>query len=603
MRRPRFPIAIKFMLGFALAALLPMALLAIFAFRSLSASHEGRELERRKEIVGSVRNEMGLFVDDTKNQLRSISTSFDVRKNLLPALDNPLYSQNEFIQRAEFLLRASGFDFLDFIDSNGLIRARGQDTDDFNVQSAETGLIRALRNADNQIVRITRRETVDSAPMPSMEVISPVADADGKVIGIVIGGYYLDRAFFNRLGRPGSDGAVILVDSDMNGLGSNLQSEKENGYFDFLSEQTPDKFAYPLRDENPDWNSVNYMGNAIAAESLAEWFDPSTPVLLIVTFPQDEFRTFISAISKSLYVYSILAAILALVAGLILASSISAPIRQLTSRANEFAQTGMFKPFKIRSGDEVEALVHTFNDMAEELETNTRRLIQAEKIAAWRDVARKLAHEIKNPLFPIRLNVETLQRFYGKDQKAFDETFNEATNTIIEEVDHLKRLADEFSSFARMPKPLLASGDLNKTLAKTMEMFPSDEVTTYKLELAEDLPLVMFDEEQLRMALVNLIKNGAESFDGKPGTVTVSTHNLDEENKVLIEISDNGPGLSDDAIRKIFTPYYTTKESGTGLGLAIVENIVNDHSGKIWAQSELGEGTSIFITLNAAEEA
>ena len=104
------------------------------------------------------------------------------------------------------------------------------------------------------------------------------------------------------------------------------------------------------------------------------------------------------------------------------------------------------------------------------------------------------------------------------------------------------------------------------------------------------------------MALVNLIKNGAESFDENGGTVTITTQDVPEKKKILIEISDDGPGLSEDDIDRMFTPYYTTKETGTGLGLAIVENIINDHSGKIWAQSELGKGTSFFISLNVIEE-
>lgn len=600
MNRPGFPIAVKLMLGFALAALLPMALLAVFAFRSLEASHEGREQERRKEILSGVKIEIELFIENTQNQVESIASSFDVRKNLSMELDNPYFSQNEFIQRAGFLLSASGFDFLDFIDADGLIRARGQAPDDFNTLFDNIPPLDTL-DATRILVRISHRKSASEKLTPSLEIIASVIGTDGELVGIVVCGYYLEQEFFNRLGRPGGEGGVILTDGDFNGLGSSLPNDVETQFFKYISQIQSYQLAYPLREENPDWGKANYKGNILAAESLSEWFDVSTPVYLIVIFPQDEFRSYLADITNSLFLYSILAALLALFVGLILASGISAPIRRLSLRALEFAQTGKFTTFKIQSKDEVEALVRSFSQMADELETNTRRLIQAEKLAAWRDVARKLAHEIKNPLFPIRLNVENLQRLYGKDQKAFDEAFGEATGTIMEEVDILKKLADEFSSFARMPKPLLEQGDINESVRKVMEMFPSDKKVIYEINLADELPEVMFDADQIRMALVNLIKNGAESFDSKGGTVTIATHDVPDKRKILIEIGDDGPGLSESDIDRMFTPYYTTKESGTGLGLAIVENIINDHGGKIWAQSELGEGTTFFISLDAVE--
>jgi len=589
------------MLLVAGAALLPMALLTVFAFKSLSASHEVREQERRKEVLIGVKKEIELIVKNTENQVGSIASSFDVRKNLSIELDNPYFSQNEFIQNAGFLLSASGFDFLDFIDESALYRARGQAPDDFNRESGEQELLDMMDNAGKGLIRINWRETIGERQIPSLEAVSPVVDTDTEVVGMVLGGHNLDEDFFNRLGRPGGEGGVILTDGHLNGLGSNLPESEEVLFFDYISELTNDDLVYPLRDENPNWKKANYIGNIVAAEPLNEWFDEKSPVFLIVTFPQDEFQSYLSDLTHSLIVYSGLAAILALVVGLILASGISAPIRRLSARALEFAQTGTFKPFKVRSADEIEALVRSFKQMADELEANTRRLIQAEKLAAWRDVARKLAHEIKNPLFPIRLNVENMQRFYGKDEKAFDETFKEATSTILEEVEHLKRLADEFSSFARMPKPLLESGDINGFVSKIMEMFPSIDKIKYETELGDNLPGVMFDEGQFKMVLVNLIKNAAESFDGNSGIVSVSTHNIPEDAQVLIQISDNGPGLSESELEKVFTPYYTTKESGTGLGLAIVENIINDHAGKIWAQSQPGDGTTFFITLNVVE--
>jgi signal transduction histidine kinase len=599
-RRPRFPIAIKLTLSFAIVALLPIALIALFAFRSLTASHEERENQRRKEVLTGVKNEIKLFIDETRQQVTSISNYAAIQRYLTAELYSQDYFQQDFINLGEFLLGASAFDFLDFVDTNGIIRVRGQDPNDFNSETfKDVALFNEFENPRVPVVRITRRETIDDRIVPSLEVIMPVMNFRNSIGGLVIGGHYLDEDFFHKLGNPGNEGAVILVDSTGNGIGSNFKSvETEDAFFNQIAGIGIDGLVFPLTDENPDWKKAEFNRNILAAVSLEDLFTGSEPVYLVVTYPQGEFTSFLDSISYSMYAASLLAAGFALLAGLILAGSISAPIRRLSAAAKHFAQTGTFKPMKIKSADEIEDLVKSFSDMAEELDVNTRRMIQAEKLAAWRDVARKLAHEIKNPLFPIRLNIETLQKYHKSDPQAFEETFTDATSTIMEEVDHLKRLADEFSSFARMPKPLLEPNDLHKSLKKIEEMFRSDNTITYEFEIPDDLPSVIFDDDQLRMALVNLIKNASESFDGKPGTVSVYAHSLPEENKVLIGISDTGPGLDDDELKKIFTPYYTTKESGTGLGLAIVENIINDHGGKIWAESQKGDGTTFFITLN-----
>ena len=603
MRGIRFPIALKLTLGFAFVALLPMALLIAFAFRSLVQSHEEREWERRRDVLTKVSAEIELMVNQTKSQLGSMADDNEVREGIIPPLDMVLERQNALIQRSQFLLRASGLDFLDFIGSDGSIRASAEDPSKYNVQSGEERLLESLKGSPDAspIVRIRRRET-EAGAIPALEVITPVIYRGGTE-ALVMGGHFLNKSFFSRLGVIGGQGVVILTDGNLVGLGSNLDPGNAESFFQYLSRLKPEDLNYPLDEkkslENP---SAVYNDYLLTGASLDRFFDPSTPVYLVIAFPVGDFKAFILDISKSLLFYSALAALLALIFGLIMARSISAPIRRLSQRALEFAETGKFRSFPARSGDEVSALVQSFHQMAEELEANTRRMIQAEKLATWRDVARKLAHEIKNPLFPIRLNVENMQRFYKSDLKSFDETFTESTDTILEEVEHLKRLADEFSSFARMPKPLLVPGDLNRAVKHVMEMFPSDDKITYICDLDEGIPEVLFDESQLRMALINLVKNGAESLDGKPGTVMVNTHNLPEERKVLIEVSDTGPGIPAEKLHAIFTPYYTTKEGGTGLGLAIVENVINDHGGKIWAQSQPGEGTTFFITLNTVEK-
>lgn len=599
MQRLKIPIAVKLAILFALVALLPMGLLTAFAFRSLAMSHSKREWDHRKQVLQEVSAEIDLIIKETKSQLASIAEDREIKEGMIPPLERMIERQNALIQRAGSLLKTSGLDILDFIDTNGLLRACGDDPSKYNIPSGEEKLVASILNSPepSTIVRIKWRDT-NFGYIPALEVIEPIRHM-GTVGAIVIGGHFLDRNFFSRIGVLGGEGAVILVDGEMNMLGSNLNQQKAERFNLYISSLRPEDLLYPL-DEKEDLDSARASIDdyVLTAASLNNLFDSSTPVYLLIAFPESELREFLSDITASLIRYSLIATLLALAIGLIMARSISAPIKRLTQHAIEFAQTGHFKSFPIRTRDEISTLVKSFGQMADELEVRTNRMIQAEKLAAWRDVGRKLAHEIKNTLFPISINIENLKRYHGKDQETFDKLFPEASKIILEEVKRLKELTDEFSAFARMPKPILIPGDLNRVIKKVMELFPSDDKIQYSCELDETIPEVMFDEKLLHMVLINLIKNGAESLNNSGGFVSVSTHNLPEEGKVLIEVSDSGPGIPSEIMDKIFTPYFTTKEGGTGLGLAIVQSVINDHGGKVWAQSEGGQGTTFFITLN-----
>jgi len=254
----------------------------------------------------------------------------------------------------------------------------------------------------------------------------------------------------------------------------------------------------------------------------------------------------------------------------------------------------------IESNDEVGQLARDFNQMTEQLAEQRDRMIQAERVAAWRELARRLAHELKNPLFPLQITVENMQRARQTTPEQFDEVFRESTTTLLSELGNLKAIIGRFSDFAKMPAPELEPIDLNQIVRDVVQLFGAQmhadgrSPIEANLLLNAHLPPVPADPEQIRRALSNLILNALDAMP-QGGTLSISTDSLDR--KVSLEISDSGEGLTEEECDRLFTPYYTTKQHGTGLGLAIVQSVVSDHKGTITVHSQPGKGTTFRIEL------
>lgn len=242
---------------------------------------------------------------------------------------------------------------------------------------------------------------------------------------------------------------------------------------------------------------------------------------------------------------------------------------------------------------EVGLLVEAYNQLVHDLQLSRERLVHSERLAAWRDVARKIAHEIKNPLTPIQTAVESLQRH--RDHAEFPKHFDQSSAIILQEIDRLKRFVNEFAQFARLPQFVFEPADLNALIQAVGALHePMNPRVSLRYELGE-IPRPAVDSGQLTAALTNLVKNAYEAMpDG--GTLTLRSRKATPED-VAIECEDTGPGLSEKARAKLFTPYFTTKSTGTGLGLAMVHEIVRAHQGTIQVDSEPNHGTLIVITL------
>ncbi len=231
---------------------------------------------------------------------------------------------------------------------------------------------------------------------------------------------------------------------------------------------------------------------------------------------------------------------------------------------------------------------------------NLTQLIKAQKIATWKEVAQRVAHEIKNPLTPIQLSAERIIKTLKKQDSNSPAVIEEGAKTIIQETRTIKSMVDEFSNFARMPKVDLRSADLRLLIEQTVALFSGIFAQVeFEAELAADLPAsLQLDPEQMKRVLINIFDNAIEAMD-KKGKIRVRAVFEKKQQQVSIEISDTGPGISTEDKTKLFLPYFSTKKKGTGLGLAIVNQIVREHNGSIRAENVQPTGAKFTIQLPA----
>ncbi len=231
------------------------------------------------------------------------------------------------------------------------------------------------------------------------------------------------------------------------------------------------------------------------------------------------------------------------------------------------------------------------------------QLLKAQRMAAWREVARRIAHEIKNPLTPIQLSAQRLRRRYLDRFADDDSVFDECTSMIIKQVDDLKNLVNEFSSFARMPASNPSLNNLNDVLNEALVLFQEGhKEIDFQLQLEPDLPVFSLDQEQIKRVIINLLDNAVAAVNGDGQIVMETSYNKDLE-MVTLKVSDNGCGIHPEDKPRLFEPYFSTKKSGTGLGLAIVSTIVSDHNGYIRVRDNEPQGTHFIVELPVTKEA
>lgn len=295
--------------------------------------------------------------------------------------------------------------------------------------------------------------------------------------------------------------------------------------------------------------------------------------------------------------FTLLLILITMSIAVIISGSLTSPLSML---GEGLASVGVGKKSEhlvYRGNDEIGELVRQYNRMVDEIEESTHKLANSEREYAWREMAKQIAHEIKNPLTPMKLNVQLLFKSWKDKAPGFDRLLERFTKNQIEYIDNLSSIASAFSSFAKMPGNNPVELNLLDQIRTTLELFKNTDNVSFSVHWPHETRVMIFaDREHLNSVFANLIKNGIQSIPpGKPGNIKVS---LEIQNdKVIVSFSDNGSGIPEDLRGKLFTPNFTTKSSGMGLGLSIAKKYIENANGRIWFESEDDKGSVFIIEL------
>lgn len=305
-----------------------------------------------------------------------------------------------------------------------------------------------------------------------------------------------------------------------------------------------------------------------------------------------EISTFIVAFIN-LYVLLFLASIIAAV---FIANQITRPLVVIRENLQKMELGKHNEPIHYNRKDEIGSLVKEYNKKVDELAVSADLLARSERESAWREMAKQIAHEIKNPLTPMKLNIQYLQRAKGKNEE-YNAFLERVTATLIEQIDNLSNIATEFSNFAKIPTARNQVFCLSEQLQKTIDLYETHNRAQIVFDAnGFECIQVNADREQLSRAIINLIRNGIQSVpEDKMGNISLKLNR--REHMAVVRVKDDGAGIPLEMREKLFSPSFTTKTSGMGLGLSIVKNIVENFSGKIWFKTEIGVGTSFFLEI------
>ena len=311
----------------------------------------------------------------------------------------------------------------------------------------------------------------------------------------------------------------------------------------------------------------------------------------------DDMERELSTMIVSLVNLFVVFMLLSILIAVLLSERMVHPIRMIQNMIEKVELGKKHEKIEYKRKDEIGQLVNEYNTMVEKLEESAALLAKSERESAWREMAKQIAHEIKNPLTPMKLSIQFLIRSHQNHDADFDDKLEKVSNTLIQQIDTLSSIATGFSNFAKMPKPDESPFNVVETLSNVVQLFTNTE----NMEITSDLGghsniTIVADKEQISRVFVNLIKNATQAIpDGIKGKIHVSLAVAD--GKVTVKIKDNGCGIPDEIKGKLFTPSFTTKSSGSGLGLAMCKNIIINAKGDISFESEVGKGTTFIVTL------
>lgn len=583
----------KLLAVFALTVFLSVAAVTWIVSVTTRRAFERANEERTAALLAQFRREFDRRGEEVMHRVEAIAAS-EVGTRMALALSRGSPDYGAYLAEARNIADNQLLDFLEFVDSHGTIISSAQWPAKFGYKENSLPAARAVPKS-----AFLRQEELPEGAALGLSAVRELNVGDQPLY--VIGGRRVDRNFLASLELPVGMRAMFYQNLGT-GFSPQLLIDSSGAV------QQPDRIA-PLIQEVQQQHQEN--------EAIIHWSSDASDDESVHAIPmsgQDNQLLGILLVGNSRRPYVELrqriraAALLAGGVGIVLAilfsgwaaARVTRPVEQLAAAAREVAAGNWDAQVPVTSADELGALAESFNRMTRELLEQKERLVQTERVAAWRELARRLAHELKSPLFPLQLTVENLIRAREQNPEQFEEVFRESSSTLLAEVANLKTIISRFSEFSKMPQPQFQRVDLNDIVQNVARLFqaqlgsPNHPPIECKLEIAESLHPIAADPELLHRAISNLVLN---AMDAMPRGGTLTLRPRQDSDRAFVEVSDTGTGLTPEECERLFTPYYTSKAHGTGLGLAIVQSVVSDHGGRISVRSQPGHGTTFLIEL------
>jgi len=564
----------RFTVSLALAALVPITIAAVVTTRSIANKWRDDYAARRDQAQRTVESELDTLQQRIEHAAQALASH-----------------AHPFVGKL----------LIDLAESHGTLT--GDEQRDLDQQAGPT-----MRGLSLDVFTVTGPDDVVLvAPHHHAEVGDPLPTVRRLAEQTSNGAPFFTR---ETIMTGSTDETVLVVES------ARLVHDSESGYTIVLAagKRVGDELLQPLYRDGDDARIVTPDNKVVLPPKNADdWAHASKdpPIQVAMLGPDHKPIAYVEVavsdrgrdqVVRTIALYALLALgalACVVVVGMFVARRTVRDLDVLVEGSIAAARGDLDHRVPVRDNDEVGAVANAFNFMMEDLKTSKEKLVIAERIAAWQDIARRLAHEIKNPLTPIQMAMDTLRKSYKKQHPEFPEILEESTATVLEEADRLRRIVAEFSDFARMPKPELGRIDLNDVTSSALALYKGGSPPV-ELKLAPDLPRLDADKGQINQVLLNLVENARDALgDRDGGKIVVSTRRGEANDRVMLIVDDNGPGVPPGAKDRVFAPYFTTKQmkGGTGLGLAIVHRIVSDHGGRITISDAPGGGARFTIEL------